>query len=85
MGRVPKYVRNVNPKENPKKIYLIICEGKNNQTEKKYFLSFNRRTADFKIEVESTGYTDPKNMLNLAVKYIKKHDIDFEHGDSFFV
>ena len=33
MRRVPKYVRNVNPKENPKKIYLIICEGKNNQTD----------------------------------------------------
>lgn len=66
------------------KIILIGIEGKN-KTEKNYFLSLIKDVGgNYKIRFSSGNYTDPNNILQTMIYYIKEHELNKKEGDLFY-
>lgn len=64
----------------PKKIILIGTEG-NNQTEKKYFTSFNQTQSEYKINVAKGNNTDPEGVIRDLLRTAKQEELDLKQGD----
>ncbi len=63
-----------------RKLILIGCEGKN-QTEKNYFLNFNKIQSEYRI-IEAKGIkSDPKGVLNDLCKSMEKEELVIDEGD----
>ena len=70
-------------KTNP--VILLIAEG-TNETESRYFRSFQHQHAGYVIKVLKTGHkTDPEGMLKKLEDYWAENGLDAEHGDIAFV
>ena len=74
---------NAHRKTNP--VILLIAEG-TNETESKYFSSFQHQHAGYTIIVLKTGHkTDPEGMLKKLEDYWVEKNLDAERGDIAFV
>lgn len=59
---------------------MIGCEGKN-QTEKNYFLNFNKIQNEYRI-IEAKGIkSDSEGVLSDLNKSIKKEELEINNGD----
>lgn len=69
-----------NPSRKTKKIILMGTEG-SNQTERKYFSSFNQLQNEYRILFSKGNNTDPVGVVNDLLKGAKKEELDLKHGD----
>lgn len=70
-----------NPSRKTKKIILMGTEG-SNQTERKYFSSFNQLQNEYRILFSKGNNTDPVGVVNDLLKGAKKEELDLKHGDA---
>ena len=61
---------------------VIVCEGE--KTEKIYFQNYKERKSGLKIHFPKSKYTDPKGLVEDALRQIKKLDLDLESGDQIW-
>jgi len=66
---------------NRRKVYLIVCEGKN-KTEYNYLSHFRNDT--IAIDLQKSEDTDPISMIKKTKHFIRKNKIDFKYGDKAF-
>ena len=74
-------------KRKTNKLILIICEGKDTETD--YFENFNSKYTKVQVKIadkSSKGknrgkVTDPENLVKKAVKFKKEYDIEEKNGD----
>lgn len=70
-----------NPSRKTKKIILMGTEG-SNQTERKYFSSFNQLQNEYRILFSKGNNTDPVGVVNDLLKGAKKEELDLKHSDA---
>ena len=63
---------------NTKECILVNYEGKENKTEEKYFKNFQDRKKTYYIKPIDSHVTDPLQMVEALVEYMKHQDIDTE-------
>ena len=66
-------------KRNPLRIIVIVCEGR--KTEPMYFNRYRQRNSGLKIETLNSGDTDPKSLVEFALRQVNRYDLDLESGD----
>ena len=64
----------------PRKVYVIVCEGK--KTERIYFKKYRTRYSNLSIKTPDSKYTDPKNLIIFAKQY--EEDLIFDNGDAIW-
>ncbi len=64
-------------------VILFGVEGKN-QTERLYFNNYQKRENPFNIHFTKGRYTDPVNIVNNTINYMKSNDISIEYGDKIY-
>lgn len=77
--RVSKKQRGI-VKRRQKKIVLMGAEGKN-QTERKYFESFNRIQDEYRVIFSNGSHTDPEGVIKDLIKSAKLENLDEDYGD----
>lgn len=65
------------------KLILICAEGKN-KTEKIYFSELFRNNKKYRVRFTSSTETDPVGIVESAVQYINKEELNFNNGDLAF-
>lgn len=63
---------------NTKECILVNYEGKENKTEEKYFKNFQDRKKTYYIKPIDSHVTDPLQMVEALVEYMKNQNIDTE-------
>lgn len=66
----------------PRKVYVIVCEGK--KTERIYFKKYRTRYSNLWIKTPDSKYTDPKNLTKFAEKQINEENLIFDNGDAIW-
>ncbi|RZB29071.1 MAG: hypothetical protein AEth_01675 [Candidatus Argoarchaeum ethanivorans] len=66
----------------PRKVYVIVCEGK--KTERIYFEKYRTRYSNLSIKTPDSKYTDPKNLIKFAKKQINEENLIFDNGDAIW-
>ena len=64
----------------PRKVYVIVCEGK--KTERIYFEKYRTRYSNISIKTPDSKYTDPKNLIKFAKQY--EENLIFDNGDAIW-
>lgn len=65
------------------KLILIGAEGKN-KTEKIYFSELFRNNKNYRVRFTTSNETDPVGIVESAVRYVGKEELDFKNGDLAF-
>ena len=61
------------------KTLILVCEGE--KTEPIYFNHYKERRSGLRILTPNSTVTDPENLVNFALRQIKKYDLDIGYGD----
>ncbi len=81
MGRIKEIKRGKSYRR--KKVYLIICEGRN-KTETLYFEHFKKRNNEYILKIEGSESTDPISMVETTKHYIAKYDLSNNEENKIF-
>ena len=86
MARIIEQKRRGKRRGNPdktKNVILFGFEGEN-KTEKKYFQNFQGRNKSYNIDFAYGNDTDPVQIVNNLINYMKEKDISVKHGDKIY-
>ncbi|RZN13448.1 MAG: RloB domain-containing protein [Methanosarcinales archaeon] len=67
------YKRRKKNTRSPRKVYVIVCEGK--KTERIYFKKYRTRYSNISIKTPDSKYTDPENLTRFANSKEAKPDL----------
>ena len=76
------YKRRKKNTRSPRKVYVIVCEGK--KTERIYFKKYRTRYSSLSIKTPDSKHTDPENLTKFAKKQIKEENLIFNNGDTIW-
>lgn len=65
-----------------RKVFVIVCEG--DKTEPIYFNKYKTRYSNLKIEIPSSKYTDPINLVKFSLVQKEKYSLDLKNGDAIW-